>query len=476
MFLGENFKSKRDRDDFLIALAVVAFFIWLLYFAGFSAFDKFRNNIEETGIVATVDTDGDGIIDAEDECPNTKGLKIYMGCKTKSAFDKDGDGVANSKDTCPEVIGAASNNGCPLDADGDGFADSVDKCPDVYGDLDGCPDLDTDKDGIPNSKDFCPNEAGTAENKGCPEGNDLAKLGTAATDKDGDGDGDGVIDSKDKCPEEKGTASTNGCPDSDKDGIADNVDKCPKKRGVAPDGCPKIADADGDGVEDSRDKCPNEKGKASASGCPDKDNDGVADKLDKCPVEKGSLAASGCPDRDNDGIADKDDKCPDVKGEKPDGCAKTEDPNKDSDGDGVIDRLDNCPKIKGVKENKGCPAVKLDAAEKQALEDAIKNVQFANSQAILTSNSQSKLNKVAEIMKKYASYKLSIEGHTSADGKDETNLRLSNERAKSCFDYLVSKGVKANRMKHKGYGETRLKDKANPNGPANRRVEFDLYE
>ncbi len=118
----------------------------------------------------------------------------------------------------------------------------------------------------------------------------------------------------------------------------------------------------------------------------------------------------------------------------------------------------------------------MEEADRKTIEEAIKNVQFANAKADLTRIAKGSLDKIAALMNKYPKYKLSIEGHTSADGKDITNLRLSQARAKACFDYIIAKGVKANRMKHNGYGESRLKDKKNPNGPANRRVEFDLYE
>jgi outer membrane protein OmpA-like peptidoglycan-associated protein len=59
-------------------------------------------------------------------------------------------------------------NGCP-DSDGDGIEDRKDKCPDVAGDVagEGCPD--TDGDGVYNNIDKCPDVAGIVANKGCPE-------------------------------------------------------------------------------------------------------------------------------------------------------------------------------------------------------------------------------------------------------------------------------------------------------------------
>ena len=139
-------------------------------------------------------------------------------------MDTDGDGIADIDDACPEVAGIAQFNGCP-DTDGDGIPDKDDECPEVAGVIEhnGCPD--TDGDGIPDSKDACPTVKGVAEFGGCPNP---------------DSDGDGIIDSFDKCPNEAGPLSTAGCPDKDGDGIADKDDKCPNEAGPASTkGCPE---------------------------------------------------------------------------------------------------------------------------------------------------------------------------------------------------------------------------------------------
>ena len=162
--------------------------------------------------------------------------------------DSDGDGIADNTDACPDVAGVAAANGCP-DSDGDGIADGQDACPTVAGlaNFQGCPD--SDNDGIKDSEDECPNEAGTIANKGCP----LA-----------DSDNDGVVDAEDACPQVAGPASTNGCPDSDGDGVIDKDDACPDVKGTV-NGCP---DTDKDGVIDKSDKCPTLGGNVDANGCP----------------------------------------------------------------------------------------------------------------------------------------------------------------------------------------------------------------
>ena len=138
------------------------------------------------------DTDGDGIYDRDDACPEVAGLKEFKGCP-----DTDGDGIVDASDACPDAAGTVAMNGCP-DTDGDGVADKEDSCPEVAGlkALKGCPD--TDGDGTTDKDDKCPNIKGPKENAGCPWP---------------DTDGDSVLDKDDKCPTEKGTVANNGCPE-----------------------------------------------------------------------------------------------------------------------------------------------------------------------------------------------------------------------------------------------------------------------
>jgi OOP family OmpA-OmpF porin len=153
----------------------------------------------------------------------------------KQVQDSDGDGVPDKKDKCPDTPAGArvDEKGCPIDSDGDGVPDGIDQCPDTPQgwkvDGKGCP-LDSDGDGVPDAKDACPDtpRGAKVDDRGCPL----------------DSDGDGVFDGIDRCP---GTAAgikvdAAGCPlDSDGDGVPDALDKCPDTpRGtpVDADGCP----------------------------------------------------------------------------------------------------------------------------------------------------------------------------------------------------------------------------------------------
>ena len=89
-----------------------------------------------TGVIGKIakapppDTDGDGVPDLDDKCPNTPfGREVGPdGCQ----LDSDGDGVVDAEDQCPGTPSgvAVDERGCPLDGDGDGVPDYLDECPD----------------------------------------------------------------------------------------------------------------------------------------------------------------------------------------------------------------------------------------------------------------------------------------------------------------------------------------------------------
>ncbi len=283
---------------------------------------------------------------------------------------------------------------------------------------------DTDKDGIPDKKDACPSVAGLAQFNGCP-----------------DTDGDGIVDADDACPTVAGKTELHGCPDRDNDGVADKDDACPDLAGLAQfNGCP---DTDGDGIMDKEDECPTIKGLAKFHGCPDTDGDGIMDKDDKCPTEKGPVATGGCPD---------------------------------TDGDGIIDKEDKCPTIAGTLANKGCPELKKE--DKEAIDVAVKSIQFENNSDQLKEASIPILNQVADILLKYPNYNVNISGHTDDKGKDNDNMILSVKRAKKCVEYLTGKGVEVKRLAATGFGETKpiATNKTADGRQMNRRVEFELVK
>lgn len=156
------------------------------------------------------DSDGDGVLDPEDECPEEPGTKENNGCpeeeeEEEEPIDTDKDGTLDPNDACPEEPGPADNEGCPYgDRDKDGIRDEIDDCPDVYGMAQnkGCPKDDADGDGIIDTADRCPNLKGHIQNQGCPLG---------------DTDGDGILDEVDKCPNTPGSIGREGCPTASKE-------------------------------------------------------------------------------------------------------------------------------------------------------------------------------------------------------------------------------------------------------------------
>ena len=203
-WIGDQDGDDIDNADAFTLNGKVGLNFWFSDNIALSLESKYKNAFEpETAthfqhsagvkfIFGGTDTDGDGIYDKDDECPEQPGLEEFNGCP-----DSDGDGIEDRQDACPNEAGLAEFDGCP-DSDGDGVADPDDECPETAGlaEMNGCPDADGD--GVRDDEDNCPDEAGPAENDGCPWP---------------DSDGDGILDKDDECPEEAGPAASNGCPE-----------------------------------------------------------------------------------------------------------------------------------------------------------------------------------------------------------------------------------------------------------------------
>ena len=255
-----------------------------------------------------------------------------------------------------------------------------------------------------------------------------------------------------------------GAQDTDNDGVSDKKDICPEVPGLKEfEGCP---DTDGDGIPDNKDACPEEAGTPELNGCPDADGDGIADKDDACPNTLGEASMNGCPDSDGDGVADKDDACPDTVGEASmNGCP-------DSDGDGVPDKDDACPNESGEASNNGCPSAPQKLID--FLQGDSSTLLFKASSSVISDDSQLKLDELNAILTAYPNASIIIEGHASSDGSLGYNQKLSERRAASVKNALISLGISDNRMETAAYGETRpVQDNTTAAGrKANRRVKF----
>lgn len=317
----------------------------------------------------------------------------------------------------------------------------------------GKPPADRDGDAVSDARDKCIDTPGIWDFMGCP-----------------DTDGDGIPDMDDKCPKDPGPSLTFGCPDRDNDGVLDNMDQCPDIPGTAQfNGCP---DTDGDGVRDEVDKCPETPGPESAMGCPDMDADGVPDIEDACPEQFGKPEYNGCPfqDSDGDGIMDDNDLCPQQPGPpENNGCPWT-----DTDGDGVWDKDDRCPLTPGDPTNFGCPIIKTEEAA--ILKTAFENLEFETGKAVIRAGSFASLDELAKLLNDKPDWKLHIKGHTDNVGNDDSNMRLSKDRAESTAKYLQGKGIAPSRFIVEWFGETQpIADNSTAEGrQKNRRVEMEV--
>jgi OmpA-OmpF porin, OOP family len=167
--IDDNNDSDNDNDGLAIGMGAGAIIGGIIG----AMTDKCEPEPAQVAQAADTDSDGDGVVDRLDQCPDTpKGTPVdYKGCPLK---DSDGDGVYDDKDKCPDTPKgvAVDADGCPLDSDGDGVYDSMDKCPGtpagVKVDANGCP-LDEDKDSVTDDKDECPKtpEGATVNKAGC---------------------------------------------------------------------------------------------------------------------------------------------------------------------------------------------------------------------------------------------------------------------------------------------------------------------
>jgi outer membrane protein OmpA-like peptidoglycan-associated protein len=257
-------------------------------------------------------------------------------------------------------------------------------------------------------------------------------------DRDRDRDRDGIIDTEDACPDVKGVYSPdrkkNGCPPSDTDGdrILDEDDACPDVKGVASNdpkknGCPP-PDTDGDGILDADDACPDAKGVASRD-----------PKKNGCP-----------PDQDEDGIPDVEDACPDQKG------SGDPDPTKN-----------------------GCPHVAVTPTAIEISSQVHFHFGRTSIDQTVAPISDGLLTEVRDAIQNHPEIEhVEVQGHADIIGDERYNVILSKARANAVRDWLIARGIPADKLTAEGYGSrVPIAPNTSEAGRAeNRRVEFKIVK
>lgn len=225
-------------------------------------------------------------------------------------------------------------------------------------------------------------------------------------------------------------------------------------------------DSDGDGVANRQDVCPHTPRGAQVDvhGCPlDADNDGVFDGLDRCPDTPAGVKvdAGGCPlDSDGDGIPDHRDACPAVPAPgTADGCLPA-----------AVKPPPPPPPPAPVAEPQPAPAV-VPAAPRRLMLDG---VNFDNDSASLRPESLAILDNAAATLKEWGEVKVEVAGYTDAASSIAYNLTLSQRRAETVRAYLITRGIAAERLTARGYGEAQpvAGNKTAAGRAKNRRVEL----
>lgn len=150
--------------------------------------------------------------------------------------------------------------------------------------------------------------------------------------------------------------------------------------------------------------------------------------------------------------------------------------------------LDNYPTQTVVIDTRGLDAsvihtdIRLFNYEKGTIVQ-LDNIYYNYDQATIRVDAQRDLDRLAGILKSNPTMRVELRSHTDSRGTDSYNLRLSERRAKAAVDYLIKKGIAAQRLVWKGYGETMLlndcvndKECTETEHQKNRRTEFKILD
>ncbi|MFA6472203.1 MAG: OmpA family protein, partial [Candidatus Latescibacterota bacterium] len=190
-------------------------------------------------------------------------------------------------------------------------------------------------------------------------------------------------------------------------------------------------------------------------------------------VDKNGVAL----DEDGDGVPNGIDREPDTqRGAKVNALGAS----IDSDGDLVPDGIDEEPNTpKGVLVDKrGRGLIKQETGSVSEALLHLNTIHFGPSSKGLPPEAFPVLNEIGQLIQKYSTLRIQIEGHTDNSGDIEKNLQLSRERARDALEYLLKKfpTLKRDHFRVVGFGPDRpIASNTTPEGrKMNRRVEFHI--
>ena len=122
------------------------------------------------------------------------------------------------------------------------------------------------------------------------------------------------------------------------------------------------------------------------------------------------------------------------------------------------------------------PKPKKEENTDEVLADVFDNLNFEFGKAEIKKDSLPYLDKLADTLLKAKNWTIEIQGHTDDKGSDDYNLKLSQNRADAVKKYLISKGISADTITSKGFGESvpLVANDIDANREKNRRVEFKI--
>ncbi len=227
-------------------------------------------------------------------------------------------------------------------------------------------------------------------------------------------------------------------------------------------------------------------------GTNDKDKDGIINRKDKCPDAAGDISNFGCPDSDEDGLIDIEDSCPEQAGPLDNNGCPLVDENQNQTTLLVSETLSLTESSTSTAdkedsfllENKNLNQLDLDIEEKnqkiksQGLNEILSNelvVYFPASKAIILGRKAlDLLLEIRDHLDSNLEKFIIIEGHSSNDGGEEYNIKLSLERANSVKNHLINLGISSDRIKTFGFGSKKPMSEENSERDRllNRRVEI----